>query len=210
MYVLFLVHPVEHQPLDIFLTTVFGRGNATIWPMQLVWYAIAVAMVGLALWPVRRASQIICVLAAAYLAWIGIVFFGVVDSGGVGLAWLWAVVFILEAILFLVAGLVRRDLVFAPRFDRWDLASILGAILIGYSLVGYPIVGLLVGHPLSTLPLFGLEFQRQHAFGREGAQQHLHALLWVHCARAPLFRAMRSLRSHRLLPLNSSSCLSAS
>ena len=88
MYMLFSVHPVEHQPLDVFLTTVFGRGNATIWPMQLAWYASAVAMVGLALWPVRRASQIICVLAAVCLAWIGIVFIGVVDSGGVGLAWL--------------------------------------------------------------------------------------------------------------------------
>jgi hypothetical protein len=156
MYVLFLVHPVTHPPLDVFLTTVFGRGNAMIWPMQLVWYASAVAMVGLALWPVHRSTQIICALAAAYLAWIGIVFFGVVDSGGVSLAWLWAVAFILEAILFLVAGLVRRDLVFAPRFDRWDLASALGAIFIAYALVGYPIIGLLGGHPLSALPLFGL------------------------------------------------------
>jgi hypothetical protein len=156
MYVLFLVHPVEHEPLDVFLTTVFGRGNAAIWPMQLVWYASAVVIVGLALWPVRRSTQIICLLAAAYLAWIGIVFFGVVDSSGVGLAWLWAVVFILEAILFLVAGFVRRDLVFAPRFDRWDLASVLGAIFIGYALVGYPVIGLLSGHPLSTLPVFGL------------------------------------------------------
>jgi hypothetical protein len=156
MYVVFLVHPVDHEPLDVFLTTVFGRGNAAIWPMQLVWYVSAVLMVGLALWPVLRATQIICVLAAAYLAWIGIVFFGVVDSGGVGLAWLWTAVFILEAILFLIAGLARRDLVFAPRFDRWDLASVLGAIFIGYALVGYPIIGLLSGHALSTLPVFGL------------------------------------------------------
>jgi hypothetical protein len=156
MFVLFLVHPVEHEPLDVFLTTVFGRGNAAIWPMQLVWYASAVAMVGLALWPVHRSTQIISLLAAAYLTWIGIVFFGVVDSGGVGLAWLWAIVFILEAILFLNAGLVRRDLGFAPRFDHWDLATVLGAIFIGYALVGYPIMGLLSGHPLSTLPVFGL------------------------------------------------------
>jgi hypothetical protein len=156
MYVVFLVHPVDHEPLDLFLRTVFGRGNAAIWPMQLVWYASAVLIVGLALWPVRRSAQIICMLAAAYLAWIGIVFFGVVDRGGVGLAWLWAAVFILEAVLFLIAGLARRELVFAPRFDRWDLASVLGALFIAYALVGYPIIGLLSGHPLSTLPVFGL------------------------------------------------------
>lgn len=30
MYVLFIVHPVAHEPLNVFLTTVFERGNAAI------------------------------------------------------------------------------------------------------------------------------------------------------------------------------------
>jgi Family of unknown function (DUF6064) len=148
MYVLFIVHPVEHIPLNAFLA-VFERGNAAIWPMQLVWYASAAAIVGLALWPRRRASQLICLLAAAYFAWVGIVFFGVIESGMT----LWAAVFILEAILLLVAGLVRRDLVFAP---RWNLASVLGAVFMFYALVAYPIIGMLGGYPLRTLPVFGL------------------------------------------------------
>jgi Family of unknown function (DUF6064) len=149
MYVLFIVHPVEHEPLNVFLTTIFERGNAAIWPMQLVWYASAAAMIGLALWPVRRASQLICLLAAAYFVWVGIAFFVVIDSGMT----IWAAVFTLEAILLLVAGLVRRDLVFAP---RWDLASVLGAVFMFYALVAYPIIGMLGGHPLRTLPVFGL------------------------------------------------------
>jgi Family of unknown function (DUF6064) len=151
MYVLFIVHPVEHTPLNEFLA-IFDRGNAAIWPMQLVWYASAVAIVGLAFWPIRRASQLICLLAAACLTWVGIVFFGVIDSG-MNLAWLWAATFILEAILLLVTGIVRRDLVFAP---RWDLASVLGAVFIFYALVAYPIIGMLGGYPLRTLPVFGL------------------------------------------------------
>lgn len=154
MYVFFIVHPQEHTPLNAFLA-MFERGNAAIWPMQLVWYASAAAMVGLALWPMRRASQLICLLAAAYFAWVGIAYFGVLFSG-THLAWvsgLWAAAFILEAILLLVAGIVRRDLVFAP---RWDLASVLGAVFISYALVAYPIIGLLGGQPLSSLPVFGL------------------------------------------------------
>src|SRR5215469_5367309 len=121
MNVVFFVHPVAHEPLNVFLTTVFGRGNAAIWPMQLVWYASAAAMIGLSFWPSRRASQLICLLAAAAFAWVGIVFFGVIDSGMT----LWAIVFTLEAILFVVAGIVRNDLVFAP---RWNLSSVLGAL----------------------------------------------------------------------------------
>jgi len=159
MYVLFIVHPVEHEPLNVFLTTVFGHGNAAIWPMQLVWYASAVAMIGLAFWPSRRASQLICLLAAAYFAWVGIVFFRVIDSdmgvldGVINLAWLWAAIFILEAILFLVAGLVRRDLVFAP---RWNLSGVLGALFMLYALVAYPIIEMLGGYSLRESPLFGL------------------------------------------------------
>ncbi len=149
MYVFFFVHPVAHEPLNVFLTTVFERGNAAIWPMQLVWYASAVAMIGLAFWPVRRASQLICLLAAAYFAWVGIVFFGVIDSGMT----IWVAAFIVEAILLLVAGLVRRDLVFAP---RWNLSSVLGALFMFYALVAYPIIEMLRGYPLRASPLLGL------------------------------------------------------
>jgi hypothetical protein len=149
MYVLLIVYPVAHPPLNVFLTTVFGRGNTAIWPMQLVWYASAAAMIGLAFWPRRRASQFICLLAAAYFAWVGIVFFGVIDSGMT----LWVVAFILEAILLLVAGIVRRDLVFAP---RWNLSSVLGAVFMFYALVAYPIIEMLGGYPLRESPLFGL------------------------------------------------------
>ncbi len=150
IYVFFIVYPVE--PTQLNLSLVFERGNAAIWPMQLVCYASAAAMVGLALWPRRRASQFICLLAAADFAWMGIVFFGVFDSG-MHLAWVWVATFILEAILFLVAGIVRRDLVFAP---RWDLSSVLGAVFISIALVGFPIVELLSGYTLHSLTVFGL------------------------------------------------------
>jgi hypothetical protein len=150
MYVLLTVSPVAHPPLNVFLTTTFGRGNAAIWPMQLVWYACAAAMIGLAFWSRRPASQLICLLAAAYFAWVGTVFFGVIDSRGMTL---WVVAFIVEALLLLVAGVMRRDLVFAP---RWNLTSVLGAVFMFYALVAYPIVEMLGGYPLRASPLFGL------------------------------------------------------
>jgi hypothetical protein len=159
MYVVFIVYPVAHPPLNAFLMSIFGRGNAAIWPMQIIWYTSAAAMIGLAFWPRRLASQLICLLAAANFVWVGIVYFGVIDSsmgtldGVINLAWLWAALFILEAILLLVAGLLRRDLVFAP---RWNLSSVLGALFMCYALVAYPIIEMLGGQPLSASPLFGL------------------------------------------------------
>jgi hypothetical protein len=64
-YGIYAVHPWQGStPLNQFLAA-FGRADTTAWPMQIVWYLAAVAMVGLALRPVRRSSQLICVLAAA-------------------------------------------------------------------------------------------------------------------------------------------------
>ena len=58
--------------------------------MQIVWYAAAVAMAGLALWPARRwSSPLICALAAAYFAWTGIGYFAWL-SPGIGLSGVWA------------------------------------------------------------------------------------------------------------------------
>ena len=57
----------------------------------------------------RRSSQFICALAAAYFAWIGIACFAWLMPG-VNFAWLWAAVFTLQAVLLVVAGVVRSDL----------------------------------------------------------------------------------------------------
>jgi hypothetical protein len=150
-YGMLAVHPWPHSPLNAFLAT-FARANAAVWPMQIVWYLAAVAMTGLALWPVRRSSRLICVLAAVYFAWIGIAYFAWLMPG-MHFSWLWAAAFTLQAVLLVVAGVVRSDLVIRP---RKDLASGLGAALIAYALIAYPLIGLAGGHPLRTLPLLGV------------------------------------------------------
>jgi hypothetical protein len=145
------VHPWPHTPLNQFLAT-FGRANAAVWPMQIVWYLAAVAMVGLALWPVRRSSQLICAFAAAYFAWIGIAYFAWQMPGMHFSSW-WAAVFTLQAVLLVIAGVLRSDLAIRP---RKNLSSGLGAVFIAYALIGYPLVGLAGGHGLRTLPVLGV------------------------------------------------------
>ena len=151
-YGIYIAHPwQQHAPLNQFLAA-FGRADASAWPLQIVWYLAALAIVGLALWPVRRSSQVICALAAAYFAWIGIGYFGWLMPG-ISLSRVWAAVFTLQAVLLVVAGIVRNDLVIRP---RWDLASGLGAAFIGYALIGYPLIGVLGGHALHVVPVFGV------------------------------------------------------
>ena len=152
-YGIYAVHPWQGAtPLNQFLAA-FGRADTTAWPMQIVWYAAAAAMAGLALCPARRwSSPLICALAAAYFAWIGIGYFAWL-SPGIGMSGVWAAVFTLQAALLVVAGVARRDLVIRP---RWDLSSGLGAVFIAYALIGYPLVGVLGGHALRVVPVFGV------------------------------------------------------
>jgi hypothetical protein len=150
-YGILAVHPWPHTPLNQFLA-MFGRANAAAWPLQIVWYLAAVAMIVLALWPVRWSSKLICGLAAAYFAWIGIGFFAWLMPG-INLSAVWAAVFTLQAVLLVAAGIARSDLVIRP---RRDLASALGAVFIAFALIGYPLAGVLGGHALHVLPVFGL------------------------------------------------------
>jgi Family of unknown function (DUF6064) len=140
-YGLLAFHPWPHTPLNQFLG-MFGRNNAAVWPAQIVWYAVAVAIAGLVLRPGRGSSQLACALTAAVFAWIGVAYFAWLNPG-MNLSWAWAAVFCLQAVLLAVAGVARSDLVFRP---RRDLSSLLGAMLIGYALIVYPVVGLIGGH----------------------------------------------------------------
>jgi hypothetical protein len=149
-YGIFLVRPWPHSPLSQFLA-MYGRNNSAAWPAQILWYAAAVAIAGLALWPGRRSARLACLIAAADFAWIGIAYFAWLNPG-MNLSLAWAAVFVLQAAFLLFAG-VRGDLVFGPRRDLYWLA---GAVFIVYALIGYPAAGVLGGHPLRVVPEFGL------------------------------------------------------
>jgi hypothetical protein len=150
-YGMFVARPWPHTPLNEFLAA-FDHANAVIWPMPVLWYVVALAMIELALLPTANSSRVVCLLAAAYLGWIGIAYFAVLVSH-MSLAGVWAVLFVAQGALLVFAGVARQDLVIRP---GGDLSSLLGAFWIVYALAVYPVVGLLGGHPLGTLPLFGL------------------------------------------------------
>ena len=150
-YGIFLIHPWPHSPLSQFLA-MYGRNNSAAWPAQILWYAAAVAMVGLAVWPGRRPARLVCLIAAADFAWIGIAYFAWLNPG-MNLSPAWAAVFVLQAAFLLFAGVARGDVAFGARRDVYWLA---GAVFIAYALIGYPAVGVLGGHPLRVVPDFGL------------------------------------------------------
>jgi hypothetical protein len=87
-----------------FLDT-FRRYNQAIWPMQLFAYGLGFLAVLLALRPGARSSRLVAGTLVAFWLWIGLDYLGVFNRG----AWLFVLLFVLEAGLLGTALLLWRD-----------------------------------------------------------------------------------------------------
>jgi len=130
----------------------FAQANTAVWPMQLVWYAVALAAIGLAIGPVgKNSSRLIAAFLAAYYVWLGIVFFGIFYNT-ITPALVDGAMFVFGGVLFLIAGVVRQDLKFQA---RWDLLGVVGGAFMLYALA-YPVIDALTGRYFPAAPVFGL------------------------------------------------------
>jgi len=155
-YGLFVLYPWPHTTLNEFLAMFGRKQRRSLARSDHLVRGCAGDSRTCAPGGARRSSQLVCLLTAAIFAWIGIADFAWLNPG-MNLSWAWAAVFSLQAVLLLVAGVARSDLVIRP---RRDLASLLGAAFIGYALIVYPVIALLGGHPLRTVPAFGVPLRR--------------------------------------------------
>ena len=90
--------------------TVFNRYNEAVWPVQLIFYAVAAAMVALALRRRAGSDRWISGLLAVLWAWMGIVyhmwFFSEINPA----AYLFGVLFVVQAGILLLDGVLRKRL----------------------------------------------------------------------------------------------------
>ena len=132
---------------------VFKQYNEALWPMQIVAYAVGIALVVLALTRWRRASAVI--FGALAVMWAGM---------AVGYMWtyfadinpaakLFGAIFLAQAILLAAMALRERDAVYG---GRRDLRTWIGLALITYGMLAYPLLGMAFGHGYPRAPMFGL------------------------------------------------------
>ena len=142
------------EPADELLD-LFDRYNRAVWPGHLLAYAlIAIVLWLVARRPGRATDRATTALLAAMWLWLGVVYLGRYASqidAGLGAAY--AVLFIVQAGLFVRAGIVRRDLSFTP---GRGVAGAIGWTAIGYALIVYPLLGVALGHGWPQAPLFGM------------------------------------------------------
>ena len=138
--------------VDQFLN-IFAQYNQAIWPMQLVAYALGVAVVILAARPARYSSQIISVALACFWGWMGVVYhlmyFSTINPAALG----FGALFIIQAIVWLFFGVVRPKLAFRLEANPY---SATGLVLIAYAMLVYPLLGNLLGHGYPYSPSLGV------------------------------------------------------
>lgn len=138
--------------IDQFLS-VFERYNVAVWPAQLFLYAIGVLAVCLAFRRKVDFSRGISLVLSMFWIWMGLVyhfwFFSTINRA----ALIFAAFFVLQGILFFIAGVWKNNLRF--RFTP-DPFAIIGSAFLIYALIIYPALGYWLGHRYPAAPTFGL------------------------------------------------------
>lgn len=132
---------------------VFQSYNEFVWPMQIVLVVGALALAALPIWKPSFSNRLIAVGLAVLWLWMGVVYhllhFTTINPA----AYLLGGLMIVQALLFLNAGVIRPELSFQP---SWDAFGIVGGLLLAYALSIYPLLGAIFGHTYPRSPTFGV------------------------------------------------------
>ena len=132
---------------------VFVHYNTRIWPAQYALNGMALAIVALLVGGrTPTTARWVSALVAILWAWTGITYHWISFAPINPAAYLFGVLFLVQAGIFLWVGVARKGLQFQSP-SRTRVAVSVG--LIGYALVCYPLLGFLFGHRYPAAPTFG-------------------------------------------------------
>lgn len=132
---------------------VFGYYNTAVWPFQGILLLLALLIILLTIKKHVYSDQIISAALAFLWFWTGIVYHFLFFTKINPAAYVFAIVTVLQGFLFLVFGVIRKEIAFS--FSN-SYSGIAGIVLIVYALIIYPLLGLQFGHLYPRTPTFGL------------------------------------------------------
>lgn len=132
---------------------VFAAYNAAVWPVQVVAYLLGLAAVVVLLRPSPWGHRLGTGVLAAMWIWTGVAYHGLYFAPINPVALAFGALFVVQGVLFAVAGIVGRRLVFGHT-RGWVAA--LGWGLVAYAALLYPLLGQWSGHVYPAQPTFGI------------------------------------------------------
>ncbi|WP_210731995.1 DUF6064 family protein [Hydrogenophaga sp. PAMC20947] len=132
---------------------VFVTYNEAVWPIHVWAYGLALVMSVLVIRPSAQRSRVVAGGLAAMWLWTGVAYHGMSFSAISNGAWGFAVLFVIQGLLFIEAGVLRGRLAFGqPKgWTAW-----LGWALVAWASIAYPLLGQVLGHGYPAIPMFGI------------------------------------------------------
>jgi len=130
----------------------FAAYNGALWPAAVALWTASVAICALRLSSCRPRDRWISALLAAHWAWSALAYHLAFFTRINPAAWIFAALFLGQAVLFVRVGVVHRRVSFAPWSNAW---APLAWSLIAYSLI-YPAINAIEYLDLSRIPTFGV------------------------------------------------------
>ena len=127
--------------------------NTSIFPMQIVLNILALTSIILAIIRRNYSNKFISITLGFFWFWMGIVYHFIFFTKINPAAFVFALFFVLQGIIFIYYGAIKNRLSFGFRKD-W--IGMIGLLFIIYALLIYPILGILFGHTYPDNPTFGL------------------------------------------------------
>lgn len=132
---------------------VFRAYNETLWPAQVFLFALALATIGLAAFPRYGTDIAISAILSFFWGWLGLAYHLAFFASINPLAYVFSIVSVAGAAIFLWHGVVRRRLKF--RLNR-SIRTAVGLSLVIFALGIYPAWTWYAGHHYPAAPTFGL------------------------------------------------------
>lgn len=132
---------------------VFRDYNNSVYPFQFILFLSALYVIYLAFRKKEYGSRVITWILVFYWLWIGVVYDIIFFTAINPAAYVFGIIFILQALLFIKAGITDKKLEF--RFEK-GLNQYTGGLIILYALIIYPLLGMSFGHTYPENPTFGL------------------------------------------------------
>jgi hypothetical protein len=130
-----------------------SRYNLEMYPSQYILLAIGILALLLVFFRTKNTGKIISAILAFFYAWIGILFYLVYFSEFMPVHFVFAILFILQALIFTWEGSVRNRIIF--RFKA-DLNGLTGAFLLFYAVFGYQALEYIFGRGYPEILSFGM------------------------------------------------------
>ena len=113
------------------------RYNLDLYPAQYLMLGLGLIIILTVFFRTEHSSRFIFAILAVFYGWIGIQFYMVYFKDFMPIPFVFAILFIIQALIFILEGTIRNRISFQFTADLYGLT---GALLLFYALFGYPYI----------------------------------------------------------------------